>query len=108
VENGKDIIGWVGFHSFYGRPAYNSTAEISIYLHASARGKGFGKQVLEYAILQSKTLGIKTLLGYIFSHNEPSLRLFRKFGFQQWAHLPNIAELDGIERSLTILGRRVG
>jgi L-amino acid N-acyltransferase YncA len=107
VEHESGVIGWVAFHSFYGRPAYASTAEISIYMHESARGKGFGKQILEYAILQSKDLGIKTLLGYIFSHNEPSLRLFRKFGFQQWGHFPNVAELDGIERSLTILGRRV-
>jgi L-amino acid N-acyltransferase YncA len=107
VENGSAVIGWVAFHSFYGRPAYNATAEISIYLHESARGKGFGRQVLEYAILHSKDLGIKTLLGYIFAHNEPSLRLFLKFGFQEWANLPNIAELDGVERSLLIMGRRV-
>jgi L-amino acid N-acyltransferase YncA len=107
VEIGTKIIGWVAFHSFYGRPAYDATAEISIYLHADFRGRGIGKQVLEHCLNQSKTLGIKTLLGYIFSNNEPSLKLFRNFGFQEWGVLPNIAVLDGVERSVTIVGKRI-
>jgi L-amino acid N-acyltransferase YncA len=107
VEEQGRTIGWVSFQSFYGRPAYAATAEISIYLHPAARGQGLGKKVLEHSILQSGSLGIKTLLGYIFAHNEPSLRLFRGFGFQDWALLPNIAVLDGIERSLVIVGKRI-
>ena len=103
----EEIIGWVSFQNFYGRPAYNATAEISIYLREDHRGKGLGKQVLDYSIDECGNLGIKTLLGYIFAHNEPSLRLFYKAGFAEWAHLPNIALLDGFERSLKILGKRV-
>jgi phosphinothricin acetyltransferase len=108
IKNGiEEIIGWVSFQNFYGRPAYNATAEISIYFHPEHRGKGLGKQALEYSMNQCHYLGINTLLGYIFSHNEPSLQLFLKSGFEEWAHLPNIARLDGIERSLKILGKRL-
>ena len=49
----------------------------------------------------------KPLLGYIFTHNEPSLQLFRKLGFEDWGHLPNIAVLDGVERGVRILGKRI-
>src|SRR4051812_31042130 len=45
VEGNGDIIGWVSFQSFYGRPAYKGTAEISIYLEESFRGIGLGEQV---------------------------------------------------------------
>ena len=108
IKNKEEvIIGWVSFQNFYGRPAYKTTAEISIYLHEDYRGKGFGKQILNYSIAECGNLGIKTLLGYIFAHNEPSLKLFYKAGFVEWAHLPNIALLDGRERSLKILGKRV-
>ena len=103
----EEIIGWVSFQNFYGRPAYDATAEISIYLHPGHRGKGFGKQALEYSMSQCRHLGINTLLGYIFAHNEPSLQLFLRSGFEEWAHLPNIAKLDGIERSVKILGKRL-
>lgn len=108
VENEKGLtLGWISFKPFYGRPAYDGTVEISIYLDESQRGKGLGKAVLGYAIERSPALGIKTILGFIFSHNEPSLKLFRHFGFEDWAMLPNIALLDNQERSLTIVGKRV-
>jgi phosphinothricin acetyltransferase len=109
IENNADkIIGWVSFRSFYGRPAYDATAEISIYLDKEQRGKGLGKEVLRYCIDHATEFGIKTLLGFIFSHNEQSLKLFRDLGFEDWATLPNIAVLDGQERSLKILGKRIG
>ena len=50
---------------------------------------------------------IKTILGFIFSHNEPSIKLFKHFGFEVWGQLPNIATLDNIDRSLSILGKRI-
>lgn len=109
VEDSKHkIIGWVSFQSFYGRPAYKATVEISIYIDEAQRGKGLGKQILQHCINEAPNFGVKTLLGFIFSHNEPSLKLFRHLGFADWATLPNIALLDGRERSLKILGKRVG
>jgi len=108
IENETNkIIGWISFQSFYGRPAYDATAEISIYLDESVRGKGVGKKVLAHAIQSCAALKIKTILGYIFSHNEPSIKLFESFGFNVWGVFPNIAVLDGIERSVTIVGKRL-
>jgi len=108
IENAEqDIIGWVSFQSFYGRPAYDATAEISIYLDASVRGKGIGKKLLDYCMAKAPEFQIKTLLGFIFAHNLPSLKLFLDAGFQEWAYLPDIAVLDGQERGLKILGKRL-
>jgi len=107
VEDNGVTIGWASFQSFYGRPAYDGTCEISIYLHEDQRGKGYGKTILRYAMEQCPSLGVHTLLGFIFAHNIPSLRLFEQLGFTEWAHLPNIAVLDGVERSLNILGKRI-
>jgi len=106
-EEAGEVIAWVSFQPFYGRPAYDHTAEISIYLAPEARGKGLGKRLLREAMDMTPSLGIKTLLGFIFSHNEPSIRLFRGFGFEDWAMLPDIAEMDGREYSLSILGLRL-
>ncbi len=108
IENAAEtIIGWISFQSFYGRPAYDATAEISIYLDTKQRGKGLGKEALQYSIDHAPEFGIKTLLGFIFSHNEQSLKLFRHVGFEDWATLPGIAVLDGQERNLKILGKRI-
>ena len=106
-DDSNKIVGWISFQSFYGRPAYDTTAEISIYLDTDQRGRGLGKQILKYCLDNAPNFGIKTLLGFIFSHNEPSLKLFRHFGFEDWGTLPNIALLDGQERGLKILGKRI-
>ncbi|WCM41403.1 N-acetyltransferase family protein [Flavobacterium sp. CBA20B-1] len=108
VENNRnELVGWVSFQSFYGRPAYNATAEISIYLQEAQRKKGYGKQILQHCMETAPELGIKTLLGFIFAHNHPSLKLFKDLGFNDWATLPNIAMLDGQEFGLKILGKRI-
>lgn len=101
------IDGWLSFSDFYGRPAYHRTAEVSIYLAPAARGRGLGRALLEEAMRRAPGFGIHTLLGFIFGHNQPSLALFRGAGFAEWARLPRVAELDGVERDLFILGRRL-
>lgn len=106
VEN-EMIVAWVSFKSFYGRPAYNHTAEIAIYLHEDYRGQGIGRQLLDYSIKLSPNLKIKTLLGFVFSHNAPSIGLFGKAGFTIWGHLPKVAEIDEKELDLLILGLRI-
>jgi L-amino acid N-acyltransferase YncA len=108
VENdANEVIGWVSFQSFYGRPAYDATAEISIYLDPEKRGKGYGKRILQHAMSQANNYGITTILGFIFAHNTPSIELFSRLGFEEWANLKNIAVLDGIERTLIIMGKRI-
>jgi phosphinothricin acetyltransferase len=103
----EQILGWLGFQPFYGRPAYRSTAELSLYLAPAYQGQGLGKFLLKQAIEVSPSLGLTTLVGYIFAHNQPSLKLFQSHGFQRWGHLPQVAELGGQKRDLLILGRQV-
>lgn len=103
----NQYAGWMSFNSFYGRPAYDGTVEVSIYLDEVARGKGLGKACLGKAFEACRELNIKTLLGFIFDHNEPSLQLFYKMGFEKWAHLPKIADMGDAERGLIIVGKRI-
>lgn len=107
AERDGEIIGWLSYSSFYGRPAYAGTAELSIYIAQAARGQGLGSYFLQQAIDFAPQIGVHTLLGFIFGHNRPSLGLFERFGFERWAHLPRVAVLDGVERDLVILGKRV-
>jgi phosphinothricin acetyltransferase len=107
IEDAGQVVGWLSYSNFYGRPAYSGTAELSIYLHEQARGKGWGHYFLEQAIAHAPQIGVHTLLGFIFGHNEPSLKLFEKFGFERWATMPRVATLDAIERDLIIVGKRV-
>jgi phosphinothricin acetyltransferase len=108
VEDDGAIAGWLSLQSFYGRPAYQATAEVSIYVSSSYQGRGIGRRLLREVIEKSGRFGISTLVGFIFGHNEASLRLFAGEGFERWGLLPRVAQLDGRERDLVIVGRRVG
>lgn len=99
--------GWMSFNSFYGRPAYDGTVELSIYLEETFRRKGLGKQCLQKALEEAPSRQIHSLLGFIFGHNTASLHLFYQFGFEKWAQLPGVAMMDGTPRDLIILGKKV-
>ncbi|WP_295762202.1 GNAT family N-acetyltransferase [Undibacterium sp.] len=107
IDGDAGIIGWLSFSDFYGRPAYAGTAELSIYLHEDARGRGIGRYFLQAAIEHAPQIAVHTLLGFIFGHNTPSMNLFASFNFQIWANMPRVATLDGIERDLIIFGKRI-
>lgn len=106
MKDGDKIAGWVSLESFYGRPAYHKTTEISIYIDENYRHRGLGQHALNFVFSQLDGLGIDALVAFIFHHNIPSQGLFKKNGFEEWGHLPDVALMDGQHRSLDILGRR--
>jgi L-amino acid N-acyltransferase YncA len=107
MEIDGQIAGWLSVQSFLSRCAYRGTAEISVYVDQKFRRRGVGSIVLEEAITRASSLEINAMVGFIFAHNEPSLKLFERVGFERWGLLPRVAQLDGIERDLTIVGRQV-
>ncbi len=92
------VIGWLDFKTFLPRCAYRGTAEISVYVDERFRRRGVAHRLLEEAIARSPLLGITAIVGLIFAHNKPSLKLFEQFGFERWGLLPGVARLDGVER----------
>lgn len=106
AENGPPRA-WLSLRSFYGRPAYQATVELAVYTAPDAQRRGLARTLLDHAISEASMLRIKTLLAFVFGHNTPSLALFAGAGFLRWGALPKVAELDGVERDLVILGRRL-
>lgn len=101
------IAAWLSFSVFIRRAAYSITSELSIYVRQNFQQRGLGARLLGAAIEHAPQLGLTTLLGLIFGHNSPSLRLFERFGFERWGELPRVANLEGVKRDVVILGRRV-
>jgi L-amino acid N-acyltransferase YncA len=105
AESEGRVIGWLDFKSFLPRCAYRGTAEISVYVDKEFRHRGVGQQLLEQAIARAPSLGITALVGLIFGHNEPSLKLFQRLGFERWGFFPGVAQLEGVERDLVVMGK---
>jgi phosphinothricin acetyltransferase len=52
-------------------------------------------------------LGIEVLTATIFASISASIRLFEKHSFDRWGFLPRVARLEGSERDLVLVGRRL-
>jgi phosphinothricin acetyltransferase len=107
-ERDGEVAGWVSLTSFYGRPAYDATAELSIYVAPAWHRRGVASSLVAHAIAAAPAAGVTTLLGFVFGHNAPSIALLTRFGFERWGLLPRVAVLDGVERDLAMLGLRLG
>jgi L-amino acid N-acyltransferase YncA len=107
TEIDEQIAGWLTVKSFLPRCAYRGTVELSVYVDQKFRRCGVARTLLKEAIARAPSLEITAMVGLIFAHNKPSLRLFGQLGFERWGLLPRIALLDGIHRDLTIMGRQV-
>ncbi|WP_263832783.1 GNAT family N-acetyltransferase [Sulfurospirillum oryzae] len=102
------IIAWISLQPFYANLfAYRHSARINIYIDKNFQGKKLGQQFLSEAIEQAKGYEIKTLLALIFSENTPSLKLFKKLGFKEWGNLNRVANIEGVDKDLLVLGLRI-
>lgn len=105
---GFGAVGYLGFYHFMNeRPGYFITADLAIYLHPEYQGKGLGTYLLTKAIEWAPSFGIETLTATIFASNESSIALFSRMGFERWGYMPRVARLEGVEKDLVLVGRRL-
>jgi L-amino acid N-acyltransferase YncA len=102
----QGVCAWGAFTNFKDRAAYAPTAEVSVYVADRAAGRGVGRAMLDALLERAPRCGIDRILAICFAHNEPSLRLFRSRGFTEWGAFPDACTMDGVRRSVVILGWR--
>ena len=89
-------MGWCSLTAYRGgRAAVRRTAEISYYVARSARGRGVGRALVERALGDAPSLGLRVLFAIILEPNTASVRLMERCGFACWGRLPEVAEIEG-------------
>lgn len=84
------VAGYCSFGHFRVWPCYRYTAELSVYVEASFRGKGISKIMLQSLIYAARQMNIHALLAGISADNEISINLHRSFGFTEVAHFKEV------------------
>jgi L-amino acid N-acyltransferase YncA len=82
AEEDDTIVGWASLSRWSGRCAYADTAEISIYIKESFRGKGIGSILLKKILDEGKNAGLHTVLARIAEGSDISIGLHKKAGFE--------------------------
>ena len=101
-------VGWSSLSSYRpGRGALRHTAELSYYVDGAHRRRGVASALIARSIELCDALAFNTLLTILLDDNQASIALLRKFGFEQWGHLPGVADFDGREVGHLYYGLRV-
>lgn len=102
------ILGWCAISPYReGRRALIDSAEISYYVDYDHHQQGIGGKLVEHAIEEAPRLGKRVLFGILLERNFVSRKLLENFGFDQWAYLPDVAEIGGERVSQVYLGKRL-
>ncbi|MBN1888492.1 MAG: N-acetyltransferase [Thermoflexales bacterium] len=105
------IAGWAAASPASSRCVYAGIAEVSVYVGASARGRGVGNALLRALIQATEAGGIWTLQAGIFPQNTASLHLHKKHGFRQVGIRERLGKMQhgqyaGQWRDVVLLERR--
>jgi L-amino acid N-acyltransferase YncA/DNA-binding transcriptional ArsR family regulator len=104
------VVGWTGVSPTSGRACYSGVGETSVYVAATARGRGVGKALLHRQVTEADSDntdgGLWTLQTSIFPENRASIALHHSAGYQTLAVRSRIARLDGVWRDTVLLERR--
>lgn len=90
LEGGGAVSGYAYASRWHARSAYRHTAESTIYLEASARGRGHGRRLYTALLDELRRLPIHTVVGGIALPNDASVALHEKLGFKKVAHYAEV------------------
>ena len=95
LEEEGIVQGWTALTKVSPRFVYRGVAELTIYLHPDAQGRGFAFALMQELIRTSEEAGIWTLHSAIFPQNKASIALHEKAGFRAIGLREKVAYRDG-------------
>ena len=108
TERDGVVIGYLSFSAYRPRRyALRFAAEISYFVHVDFHRQGIGSALMEYGISVAPEYSIKYLIAILLGHNEASIGLLNKYGFERWGLMPGIADFYGQERDHLYYGLKL-
>lgn len=103
AEQNNTIVGWASLSPYSDRCAYDTTVEVSVYIHHENRGKKIGSQLLEVVTLSGKKLNNHTVISRIASENKSSIHIHEKIGYRLVGEMKEVGFKFGRLLDVTIM-----
>lgn len=109
AEEDGEVLGFAYCNWFKPRPAYRFSAEDSIYVSESARGKGLGAKLLAALSQAAEAAGVRKLIAVIGdSANAGSIGVHRSLGFTHVGVLKDCGWKFGEWRDVVLMEKVLG
>jgi len=96
AEVDEIVTGWISLSPYRkGREALRHTAEVSYFIDNRYQRQGIGTSLIDFIIMECKKIDIKNIFAIVLENNKASIKLLKKFNFNKWGYMPDVAEFDG-------------
>jgi len=90
AADGDRVLGFATHGPFRAWPAYKYSVELSVYVDARARRQGVGTGLVRTVVADARARDLHVVMAGITADNEVSLRLHKRLGFVEVAHIPQV------------------
>ncbi|PCJ27006.1 MAG: N-acetyltransferase [Flavobacteriales bacterium] len=105
AEFKNKVVGYATLSPYRtGRNALNKVAEISFYLDYNSLKQGIGSALVKHIVADCSRVNKETLLAILLNVNTPSIKLLKKFNFEEWGNLPLRSDFNGKRYNHLIYG----
>lgn len=89
------VVGWASVSRWSDRCAYDTTVEVSVYVHHDFRGQGIGKRLMEVITLEAEKAGAHNIISRITQGNEKSIHIHELLGYEHVGVLKEVGKKFG-------------
>ncbi len=82
AELDKKVVGWAALSRWSDKKAYDTTAEVSVYVDKNHRNHGIGKKLLDLITIEGRSAGLHCILSRITEGNEVSINVHVALGYK--------------------------
>jgi len=82
AELDKKVVGWAALSGWSDKKAYDTTAEVSVYVDINHRNHGIGKKLLDLITIEGRSAGLHCILSRITEGNEVSINVHVALGYK--------------------------
>lgn len=90
LEEGGVVQGYCYVHDWKERAAYKGVVETTVYVAREARGRGYGRKLMEQLVAACRERGYRALIACITGENTGSLAMHKRLGFTQVSHFKDV------------------
>lgn len=95
ARDGGQPVGFASYGQFRGGDGYRLTMEHSIYLTSEARGRGFGRGLLQVVEEDARAKGAHSLIAGISGENTSGIAFHGAMGFERVGLIPEVGHKFG-------------